>query len=107
MGLYGIVRARYPNGDSTHYVKGNVDIFTGSDVVNIPNQAWYDWLSASEQVKRFGRTVNYASCINGDLGAQNVSIIGTGINGSGTISLTFNRPAPGLFRINWLVVIAR
>ena len=106
-----IVRALYPNSDSTHYVKGNVDIFTGSDVVNIPNRSWHDWLSVSEQVKRFGRGIradrDYVGVMNGDIRAQNVSIIGTWINGSDTVGFSLSSNTNGSLRVNYLVVLGR
>lgn len=99
------------NADNAHYVKGNVDIFTGSDVVNIPNQSWHDWLSVSEQVKRFGRNIDigrdYVGAMNGDLRAQNVTIIGTWVNGSGTVGFSLAANTNGLLRVNYLVALGR
>lgn len=106
-----VVTGILANADNTHYVKGNVDIFTGSDVVNIPNQAWHDWLSPSEQVKRFGRNINvdrdYVGAMNGDLYMQNVAIIGTWVNWSGTVGFSLAANTSGLLRVNYLVVLGR
>ena len=106
-----VVTGILANADNTHYVKGNVDIFTGSDVVNIPNRSWHDWLSASEQVKRFGRNINagrdYVGAMNGDLYAQNVAIIGTWVNRSGTVGFSLAANTNGLLRVNYLVVLGR
>ena len=105
------MRALYPNGDSAHCVKGNVDIFTGSDVVNIPNRSWHDWLSVSEQVKRFGRNIDadrdYVGAMNGDLRVQNVTVIGTWVNGAGTVGFSLAANTNGLLRVNYLVVLGR
>ena len=106
-----VVTGILANADNAHYVKGNVEIFTGSDVVNIPNRAWHDWLSVSEQIKRFGRTIaarsDYIGAMNGDLRAQNVTITGTWINGSGTVGFSLAGGVSGLLRVNWLAVMAR
>ena len=106
-----VVTGILANADNTHYVKGNCDIFTGSDVVNIPNQSWHDWLSVSEQVKRFGRNIDagrdYVGAMNGDLRAQNVTITGTWVNGSGTVGFSLAANTRGLLRVNYLVVLGR
>lgn len=106
-----VVTGILANADNAHYVKGNVDIFTGSDVINIPNRSWYDWLSVSEQVKRFGRGINvgrdYVGAMNGDLYAENVAIIGTWVNGSGTVGFSLAANVNGLMRVNYLVVLGR
>lgn len=106
-----VVTGILANADNAHYVKGNVDIFTGSDIVNIPNRSWHDWLSVSEQVKRFGRNINigrdYVGVMNGDLRAQNVTVIGTWVNGSGTVGFSLAANTNGLLRVNYLVVLGR
>lgn len=106
-----VVTGILANADNTHYVKGSCDIFTGSDVVNIPNRSWHDWLSVSEQVKRFGRGIradrDYVGVMNGDMRAQNVTIIGTWINGSDTVGFSLAANTNGLLRVNYLVVLGR
>lgn len=106
-----VVTGILANADNAHYVKGNYDIFTGSDVVNIPNLSWHDWLPASEQVKKFGRNINagrdYVGVMNGDFRAQNVAIIGTWIDGSGTVGFSLAANTNGLLRVNYLVVLGR
>lgn len=106
-----VVTGILANADNAHYVKGNYDIFTGSDVVNIPNLSWHDWLPASEQVKKFGRNINagrdYVGVMNGDFRAQNVTIIGTWIDGSGTVGFSLAANTNGLLRVNYLVVLGR
>ena len=78
-----VVTGILANADNTHYVNGNCDIFIGSDVVNMNNSNWLDWLSPNEQKKRFGRAINggsgwdFVSCMNGDINAQAAAIIGT------------------------------
>lgn len=106
-----VVTGILANADNTHYVKGNVDIFTGSDIVYIPSRSWHDWLSTSEQVKRFGRAINRSSdfveTMNGDIAAQNTSIVGTYINHANTVGFSLASGVTGNFRVNWLVVMAR
>lgn len=101
------------NADNAHYVKGNCDIFTGSDVVNMNNSDWLDWLSPKEQKKRFGRAINggngwdFVSCMNGDINAQAAAIIGTYFYPEGTIGFYTNRIIHGMLRVNYLVVLGR
>lgn len=106
-----VVTGILANADNTHYVNGNCDIFTGSDVVDIPNRLWHDWLPVSEQVKRFGRKIDvgrdYVGAMNGDLRAQNVTLIGTWVNGAGAVGFTLAGNVSGLFRVNYLVVLGR
>lgn len=108
-----VVTGILANADNTHYVKGNVDIFTGSDVVNMNNSNWINWLSPEEQKKRFGRAINggsgwvFVSCMNGDITAQAAAIIGTYFYPEGTIGFYTNKIINGMFRVNYLVVLGR
>lgn len=108
-----VVTGILANADNTHYVKGNCDIFTGSDVVNMNNSDWLNWLSVEEQKKRFGRAINggsgwdFVSCMNGDINAQAAAIIGTYFYPEGTIGFYTNKIINGMFRVNYLVVLGR
>lgn len=79
--------------------------------MDIPNRSWHNWMLPSDQIKRFGRTISstgdFVAGMNGDYSAQNVSILGAYNNAANTVGFYFASNVTGLYRINWLVVMAR
>lgn len=106
-----IVRALYPNGDSAHYVNGNVDIFVGSETVHINNRSWYDWLTKSQQVTKFGRSFNqgtdFFTVMNANVALANYGLVASYANGAGQLGFSITKAFTGSLKFNWLVVMAR
>lgn len=99
------------NADNTHYVNGNCDIFIGSETVRINNHSWYDWLTKSQQVTKFGRSFNqntdFFTVMNANVGLANYGLVASYANEAGQLGFSISKAFTGSLKFNWLVVMAR
>ena len=106
-----VVTGILANADNTHYVNGNCDIFIGSETVHINNQSWYDWLTKSQQVTKFGRSFNqntdFFTVMNANVGLANYGLVSSYANGAGQLGFSISKAFTGSLKFNWLVVMAR